>query len=104
MEPSKPRNSGASARSGQVGNHSTGSTVGGKPILLVMAKPLADYYQELLQTLSHVDRRVFRKELRKAMRRIDPADREKLKAWFRSACLCRVDHAAVSAVPVETKR
>lgn len=47
------------------------------------------YYQEVLEKISHADKRTFRKELRKAFKRLLPAEREELKRWFRSACLCR---------------
>lgn len=54
-------------------------------------KPVAEYYQELLHTLSYVDKRIFLKELRKAFRRLLPEERAQLKEWFRTACVCRVD-------------
>lgn len=47
------------------------------------------YYQEILEKISHADERTFRKELRKAFRRLLPPERDELKRWFRSACLCR---------------
>lgn len=47
------------------------------------------YYQEVLDKISHADARTFRKELRKAFRRLLPEQREELKRWFRSACICR---------------
>lgn len=47
------------------------------------------YYQDVLDKISHADRAVFRKELRKAFRQLLPEQREELKRWFRSACLCR---------------
>ena len=47
------------------------------------------YYQEVLDKISHADARTFRKELRKAFRRLLPEQRQELKQWFRSACLCR---------------
>lgn len=53
-------------------------------------KSAAEFYQELLHTLSYVDKRIFRKELRKAFRRLMPEERAQLKTWFRSACVCRV--------------
>lgn len=58
---------------------------------------LLSYYQEVLDKISHADRLTFRKELRKAFKRLMPAQREELKAWFRSACVCRVDHRTVEA-------
>lgn len=47
------------------------------------------YYQEVLDKISHADRATFRKELRKAFRRLLPEEREELKQWFRSSCVCR---------------
>lgn len=47
------------------------------------------YYQEVLDKISHADRYTFRKELRKAFKRLLPEEREELKRWFRTACLCR---------------
>ncbi|MBS1568036.1 MAG: hypothetical protein JST45_01205 [Bacteroidetes bacterium] len=58
-----------------------------------MATPLIDYYQEVLSKISYADRTVFRKELRKAFRRLMPEDRETLKQWFRNSCVCRVDNS-----------
>lgn len=54
-----------------------------------MAKPLIEYYQEILSKISYADQTIFRKELRKAFRRLVPAERETLKGWFRSACVCK---------------
>ncbi len=56
-----------------------------------MATPLIEYYQEILSKISYADRTVFRKELRKAFKRLVPADRMLLKQWFRSSCVCRVN-------------
>ena len=56
-----------------------------------MAKPLIDYYQEILSKISYADQTVFRKELRKAFRRLVPAERKTLKEWFRSACMCKTE-------------
>jgi len=47
------------------------------------------YYQEVLDKISHADRATFRKELRKAFKRLLPEEREELKHWFRATCLCR---------------
>ncbi|MFZ1691770.1 MAG: hypothetical protein WAT74_01125 [Flavobacteriales bacterium] len=47
------------------------------------------YYQEVLEKISHADRSTFRKELRKAFKRLLPEEREELKRWFRTACICR---------------
>lgn len=52
---------------------------------------LLEYHKAILDKISHADVRTFRKELRKAFRRLEPREREVLKGWFRSACLCRVD-------------
>ncbi len=54
-----------------------------------------NYYKEVLGRISFADRAVFRKELRKAFKRLVPEEREALKQWFRTSCLCRpalVDH------------
>lgn len=58
-----------------------------------MPRPLIEYYQEVLSKISFADRAVFRKELRKAYKRLEPADRDALKIWFRSSCICKVDPA-----------
>ncbi len=53
-------------------------------------KPIpVSYYQEVLDKISHADRATFRKELRKAFKRLLPEEREELKRWFRTACICR---------------
>lgn len=57
------------------------------------------YYQEVLDKISHADRATFRKELRKAFKRLMPEQRAELKRWFRTACLCR----PMTAVPVLRK-
>jgi hypothetical protein len=49
-----------------------------------------EYAKEVLDKISFADRSVFRKELRKAFRRLTNEERQELKQWFRSACLCRV--------------
>lgn len=56
------------------------------------------YYQQVLDKISHADARTFRKELRKAFKRLLPEQREELKRWFRSSCLCRPQQ--LEAVPV----
>ena len=56
------------------------------------------YYQEVLDKISHADAKVFRKELRKAFKRLLPDEREELKAWFRNACLCKVPQPQLLAV------
>jgi hypothetical protein len=48
------------------------------------------YYRDVLDRISHADARLFRKELRKAFRRLLPEEREALKAWYRTQCVCRV--------------
>ncbi len=50
------------------------------------------YYKEVLGRISFADRAVFRKELRKAFKRLLPEEREALKQWFRTSCLCRPAH------------
>lgn len=55
-----------------------------------MAKPLIDYYKEVLSKISFTDRAIFRKEMRKAFRRLVPEEREDLKQWYRSYCVCKV--------------
>ncbi|MEZ4740761.1 MAG: hypothetical protein R2818_15715 [Flavobacteriales bacterium] len=55
-----------------------------------MSRDLLSYHTEVLEKISTADARTFRKELRKAFRRLVPADREALKQWFRSRCACRV--------------
>ena len=54
------------------------------------SKPLVDYYQEVLDKISFADRITFRKELRKAFKRLLPEERQELKRWFRSACVCKM--------------
>jgi hypothetical protein len=54
------------------------------------AKRTLDYYREVLDKISFADRATFRKELRKAFRRLLPEERQELKRWFRTSCLCRV--------------
>ena len=68
-----------------------------------MAKSAIEYYKELLDKISFADRAVFRKELRKAFRRLVPEEREDLKRWFRSACMCKVQapQEEVVMIPVE---
>ncbi len=58
------------------------------------------YYQEVLDKISHADKSTFRKELRKAFKRLLPAEREELKQWFRSACLCRPE---LRLTPMESR-
>lgn len=55
-----------------------------------MKRDLLAYYQEVLDKISQADARTFRKEMRKAFKRLVPEERDQLKTWFRSACVCRV--------------
>lgn len=55
-----------------------------------MKRDLLSYYQEVLDKISQADARTFRKEMRKAFKRLLPEEREQLKVWFRSACVCRI--------------
>jgi len=48
-----------------------------------------EYYKEVLSKISFADRGTFRKELKKAFRLLAPPERDELKHWFRSMCLCR---------------
>jgi hypothetical protein len=59
-----------------------------------MKTDMLAYYQQVLDTISLADRRIFRKELRKAFKRLLPAEREQLKSWFRSSCVCKVQQPA----------
>jgi hypothetical protein len=62
-----------------------------------------EYYKEVLSKISFADRGTFRKELKKAFRLLAPPERDALKQWFRSMCLCR-PHTAVEPVRVERER
>lgn len=71
-----------------------------------MSKPLTEYYKEVLSKISFADQAVFRKELRKAFRRLLPEERDDLKKWFRSTCVCKTDTGTtgeLQAQPVRTK-
>ncbi|HRN35317.1 MAG TPA: hypothetical protein PLV70_11715 [Flavobacteriales bacterium] len=59
-----------------------------------MGKPLIDYYKEVLSKISFADQAVFRKEMRKAFRRLIPEEREALKHWFRTSCVCKMEEQA----------
>jgi len=61
------------------------------------------YYQEVLDKISHADARVFRKELRKAFKRLLPEERAELKEWFRNACLCKVPQAMLAPIRIEQR-
>ena len=52
---------------------------------------LLNYYQQVLDKISFADRATFRKELRKAFKRLLPEERQELKRWFRSACVCKTN-------------
>jgi hypothetical protein len=60
---------------------------------------LLTYYQQVLDKISTADARVFRKELRKAFKRLLPEERAQLKNWYRSSCACRVDAVRNAARP-----
>ncbi len=64
-----------------------------------MPKPLIEYYKEVLSKVSYADQAVFRKELRKAFRHLVPAERESLKQWFRSYCVCKANAESVRDDP-----
>lgn len=65
-----------------------------------MKRDMLSYYQEVLDKISMADARTFRKEMRKAFKRLVPEEREELKRWFRNACVCRVEHGVLKAVPL----
>jgi len=67
-----------------------------------MKRDLLSYYQEVLDKISLADARTFRKEMRKAFKRLLPEEREQLKTWFRSACVCKVNETALQPVPVRS--
>jgi hypothetical protein len=56
-------------------------------------KALVSYYKEVLDKISFADRATFRKELRKAFRRLLPHERQELKEWFRTSCVCKLTPA-----------
>lgn len=63
-----------------------------------MKTDLLTYHKAILEKISHADRLTFRKELRKAFRALAPGDRDELKRWFRSSCICRVPAPAVQRI------
>lgn len=67
-----------------------------------MKRDLLSYYQEVLDKISLADARTFRKEMRKAFKRLLPEEREQLKAWFRTACVCRIAPTELQAVAVRS--
>lgn len=64
---------------------------------------LLTYYTSVLDKISLVDRSVFRKELRKAFRNLLPEEREQLKQWFRTTCVCKVDLAGETMLPATVR-
>lgn len=84
----------------------TGPTTNVKPLLdpIMASKTTLDYYKELLEKISFADRTVFRKELRKAFRRLVPEERAELKRWFRTHCVCRLDQQEMQAVLIALER
>ncbi len=68
------------------------------------SKTTLEYYKELLEKISFADRSTFRKELRKAFRRLVPEERAELKRWFRTSCVCRLDQQEMQAVLIALER
>jgi hypothetical protein len=68
-----------------------------------MTKTLFDLYTEVLGKVSLVDPRIFRKELRKAFRQLQPAERDELKKWFRTSCICKWQRPKLIPVPVRSR-
>jgi hypothetical protein len=68
------------------------------------SKTTLEYYKELLEKISFADRPTFRKELRKAFRRLVPEERAELKRWFRTSCICRLDQQEMQAVLIALER
>lgn len=64
---------------------------------------LLTYYTSVLDKIDLVDRCIFRKELRKAFRNLLPEEREQLKQWFRTTCVCKVDLAGETMLPVAVR-
>ena len=52
---------------------------------------MLDYHKQVLEKISFADRALFRKELRKAFRKLIPTEREALKQWYRERCVCRMN-------------
>ncbi len=69
-----------------------------------MARDLLSYYQEVLDKISQADAPTFRKEMRKAFKRLMPHERTQLKHWFRSACVCRIQGADLAPIPLRNDR
>ena len=68
------------------------------------SKTTLEYYKELLEKISFADRSTFRKELRKAFKRLVPEERAELKRWFRTNCVCRLDQQEMQAVLIALER
>lgn len=66
-------------------------------------RDMLSYYQEVLDKISLADPRTFRKEMRKAFKRLLPEEREELKKWFRNSCVCRIRREELRPIPVRTK-
>ena len=64
---------------------------------------LLTYYTSVLDKISLVDRSIFRKELRKAFRNLLPEERQQLKQWFRTTCVCKVDLAGETMLPATVR-
>lgn len=69
-----------------------------------MGSNLLDYHKQILEKISHADRVVFRKELRKAFKRLLPAERDELKRWFRETCVCRAEANDAVLQPLPVRR
>lgn len=67
-----------------------------------MKRDLLSYYQEVLDKISMADAMIFRKEMRKAFKRLLPEERAQLKEWFRSACVCKLSGSEVQPVRVRS--
>jgi hypothetical protein len=68
-----------------------------------MKTNMLEYYQQVLDKISMADPRVFRKELRKAFKRLLPEQRAELKAWFRNSCVCKVQTDDLRTMPVQVQ-
>lgn len=68
-----------------------------------MKTNMLEYYQQVLDKISLADARVFRKELRKAFKRLLPEQRAELKAWFRNTCVCKVQSDDLRSMPVQVR-
>lgn len=68
-----------------------------------MKTNMLEYYQQVLDKISLADARVFRKELRKAFKRLLPEQRAELKAWFRNTCVCKMQPDDLRSMPVQVR-